>query len=276
MSVSPSMALSLRLSLSPAGRLHLQTGPAAADEALDAAAAERIGAAFAASQGHGLLHLGAAEVDTPLEPSLAFFRELGRLFVTALRGMADVEEQREQVRVAVPAEALAELVLSAPPMEGAEYLDAASLERLLGDVEAAFHEEIRGFAGSVEEYLQAKSPLWSVVGRVHFHLAENKNDPDRPFAFLATYTARLSQRAQQGQARVQHLPLGQALEESSHTGNKQGLLALLVPVERAAARSALLKELFESGELFHPLAWTAAEAYRPPPATTRARRSTRS
>lgn len=41
-------------------------------------AVEQISAAFARSTGHGLLHLGAAELGTELDPSLALFRELGR------------------------------------------------------------------------------------------------------------------------------------------------------------------------------------------------------
>jgi hypothetical protein len=47
-----------------------------------------------------------------------------------------------------------------------------------------------------------------VVGRVHFNLAENRKDEQAPFAFLATYTHRLS-----GHGKAQHLPLGQALRE---------------------------------------------------------------
>ena len=40
------------------------------------------------------------------------------------------------------------------------------------------------------------------VGRVHFNLAENRRDAEAPFAFLATYTTRLS-----AQAKAQHLPV---------------------------------------------------------------------
>src|SRR5205823_8158735 len=45
-------------------------------------------------------------------------------------------------------------------------------------------------------------------GRVHFNLAENRKDSDAPFAFLATYTTRLS-----AHTKAQHLPLGEALRE---------------------------------------------------------------
>lgn len=41
-----------------------------------------------------------------------------------------------------------------------------------------------------------------------FHLAENKRNPERPFAFMATYASRLSVIG-----RVQHLPLERALND---------------------------------------------------------------
>ena len=78
----------------------------------------------------------------------------------------------------------------------------------------------------------------------------------RPFAFLATYTTRLS-----AKGAPQHRPLGHAVEESSAARDRQRLLALLLPVERAAEKSALVRALVEGGDIYHPLAWTAGEAY---------------
>ncbi len=96
-----------------------------------------------------------------------------------------------------------------------------------------------------------------VVGRVCFHLAENKQNTHQPFGFLATYTSRLS-----AKARAQHIPLGRAIEEFSGAGNKNALLTLLKPVQKAAENSPHLKDMVDAGEIFHPLAWTAEEAYR--------------
>ena len=96
-----------------------------------------------------------------------------------------------------------------------------------------------------------------MIGRVHFNLAENRRDRDLPFAFMATYTTRLS-----AQAKAQHLPLGQALREYAGAANRDKLLSLLVPVQRAAERCGWLKAIVESGEIFHPLRWSPAEAAR--------------
>ena len=106
-------------------------------------------------------------------------------------------------------------------------------------------------------WLRSVNPLWHLLGRVTFHLAENKRDPQRPFAFLATYTHKLS-----GQARLQHLPLAEALKTYAGAKDQQKLESLLEPVRRAAERSALAKELLEKRSLFAPQAWTVRQAHR--------------
>jgi non-specific serine/threonine protein kinase len=106
-------------------------------------------------------------------------------------------------------------------------------------------------------WLKASHPLWRMVGRVTFHLAENKRHPTHPFAFMASYASRIS-----SQSRVQHLPLGRALQEYAGAGNKPALLNLLSPVQKAAEKSAFVRELVDSSRIFKPLPWTPAEAYR--------------
>jgi non-specific serine/threonine protein kinase len=103
----------------------------------------------------------------------------------------------------------------------------------------------------VQEFLKRRNPAWNLVGRVHFNVAENRKDPDAPFAFLATYTTRLS-----AQAKAQHLPLGQALREYAGAANKDRLLSLLLPVQRASETTPWLKAMVDAGEIFHPLRWT--------------------
>ena len=144
---------------------------------------------------------------------------------------------------------------AAPPMTGAEYLTASVLEELWTETATAFRSELAESKASVESFLQRRNAAWHVVGRVHFNLAENRRDDEAPFAFLATYTTRLSTKA-----KAQHLPLGRALIEYSGAANKSQLLSLLLPVQRAAAECPWLKTMVESGEIYHPLRWTPAEA----------------
>src|SRR4030095_6727965 len=96
-----------------------------------------------------------------------------------------------------------------------------------------------------------------LVGRVHFNLAENRRDDAAPFAFLATYTTRLSTGA-----KAQHLPLARALGKDAGTANKQRVVSLLLPGQGAAEQCAWLKTLVDTGEIYHPLRWTPAEAFQ--------------
>src|SRR5207244_3742082 len=100
-------------------------------------------------------------------------------------------------------------------------------------------------------------PSGHAVGKVCLHLAENRGDEEHPFAFLATYAARAS-----AGGKVQHRPLARALEESSARGDRQALLHLLVPLQRAAEQTKWLAELIDSGAIYEAMAWTPAEAHR--------------
>jgi non-specific serine/threonine protein kinase len=249
----PSVERRLTLAVSPAGRVRLVEDPGA--PSLDPRPAEAITAAFAGGTAPGLFHLGAVEVSTPLPPALGFFRDFARVFVTRLCAIGDLEERRAEVAVPVPLGDLERLAREVPPIAGGEYVDAARLETWWTELEAHFREEIAQYRGSVQSYLLARNGVWNLVGRVYFHLAENKTDPDHPFGFLATYTTRVS-----SQARPQHQPLGRALQTLA--GNRSALLSLLAPVDRAAAVSPLLKDLVDTGDVFEPLAWTPHEAHR--------------
>ncbi len=241
--------------LTPAGALALRE--AADADPIEAAAAKRIRAAFEAGSGHGLLHLGAAEVETLLPPGLAFWRDLGRAFVAHLCAQPDIEASRKRLRVPFPEAEIAALAAAAPPMEGGEYLNTERLASLWEAVNAACRVELQDFDGPVDAYVRGRHAAWHLVGRVHFHLAENRADPNAPFAFLATYSTRLTK-----QGKPRHRPLGEAIREYAGAGNRDKLLALLEPVQIAAARSPLLRELVDSGDVYRPLGLTPEEAYR--------------
>lgn len=244
----------LIVAVTPQGHIDLQSGQS--DSRLIVQAAQRIRKAFSFGSGHLLLHLATAELSTELPPDFAFFRELGRRFLVAMCSIPDPEQQRAQITVPPPAD-LEKLTAAVPPMLGAEYVNVETLLRWWEALEAAVRDELRNFPGSVQEYLAGKNPLWNFVGRVCFHLVENKRNPELPFAFLATYASRIS-----NHTKLQHLPLGKALTEYSEAANKNALLALLRPVQQATQKSAFLKRLVDSGEIFHPLSFTASDAYK--------------
>jgi superfamily II DNA or RNA helicase len=239
--------------LTPHGLLTLrQTGEALA---LEPEQGSRLEQAFVRGCGHGLLCLGADEVGTVLPPVLSYWRELGARYVTALCALPGIGEGAKPP-VPIPAEGeLDTMAAAVPPMTGAEYLTAAVLADLWRGMDAAFDAELADAKLSVQEFLKSRHPAWNLVGRVHFNLAENRKDEDAPFAFLATYTTRLS-----AEAKAQHLPLGKALQEYAGTRNRERLLSLLTPVQRAAEHCPWLKAMVDAGEIFHPLRWSPQQA----------------
>lgn len=214
--------------------------------------AERLTEAFAGGAGAGLMQLGAGEVGQALPPLFLWWRGFASRYVAALCILTS-DDSLPAVPPPTAAE-LAELVLTAPPMPGAEYLTADLLTDLWHEIGAAFAPAAKT---GLQAFLKRMNPAWNLVGRVHFNLAENKRDPDQPFAFMATYTTRLS-----AQARAQHVPLGQALREYAGAANRDKLLSLLLPVQRAAETCAWLKPMVDAGEIFHPLRWGAGDAAR--------------
>ena len=246
------------LAVSPHGRLMLEESAPESGVPLSAAIVDRIQRAFSAGAPAGLLHLATAELQTPLPASLAFARDLSRHYLTQLCRLPGLADGSEIPAVSPPpVEDLAMRALQAPPMTGLEYLNADVLREWWVELDEHVRGEARQFRGGVQAYLREKNPLWRLVGRVTFHLAENKRDADHPFAFMATYASRLS-----AQAKLQHLPLSRALQEYTAAKDRKTLIALLTPIQRAAESSTLAQELVESGELYHPLAWSPREAYR--------------
>jgi hypothetical protein len=249
----------LGLRLTPHGRLSVEERDDAPD--IDAAASIRLIDAFARGTGYGLVWLGAAEVGQALPPLFVWWRDFAALYVGSLclhaSGM-DSEGPRRLPNVPTPTAAeLSSLVLTAPIMAGAEYLTQDVLLALWDEMERAFAASLTAAKIGLQAFLTTLNRAWNLVGRVHFNLAENRRDPDQPFAFMATYTTRLS-----AQAKVQHVPLGQALREYAGAANRDKLLSLLLPVQRAAEHCVWLKPMIDAGDIFHPLRWGPTEASR--------------
>ncbi|HYF33845.1 MAG TPA: SNF2 helicase-associated domain-containing protein, partial [Prosthecobacter sp.] len=210
---------------------------------------------LAAAQPQGdvalLLLLGTSLLTADIEAPWRWLREWPRYFLTRLCQTCDPA-------AAMPsAEEQQSLLAAAPPFAGAEYLSSEVLGRWWQQMAAHAADLIADHSGGLEGWLRDSNPLWHAVGRVTFHLAENKADSQRPFAFLATFAEKLN-----ASGKPQHLPLARALQAYAGQKNEPALNALLAPVRTAAERSALLREWLESRRLFQPQALSPQEAYR--------------
>jgi non-specific serine/threonine protein kinase len=217
--------------------------------------AEAVEQAFAESRAAGIMALsgGKSAPDWPL--AWVFWRDFG---VRYLLQLCQTQPTAERLEPLSPPDVsiLAGLTLSLPPIPGAEYCTPDVFAAIWTDLDSWTLDLISRNKDGLAGFLHQYAPLWRQVGRVCFHLAENRKDPEFPFAFMATYIPRLGKNA-----RAQHLPLNQALSEYAGANNRAALLRLLEPVHDAGSRCDWVKELVESGDIYHPLAWTPEEAY---------------
>jgi hypothetical protein len=232
----------LEIAISPGGRLSLQKG-GERGPAVNEKWTARLQAAFEASAADGILVLATDALTLAAPPSLIYWRDFGRVYLQMLCRTGGVDGGPVPLLPFADNE-LRGFTLEAPPMRGGEFLTSELLERLWQELGALVIRE--SAAVGLSAWLKLRSPLWHTVGRVTFHLAEFKRDPNIPFAFLATYTDRLSE-----QGKPLHLPLARALQEYAGAKNKSALNSLLAPV---AARQEKVLVFTQFKEMTDPLA----------------------
>jgi len=198
-----------------------------------------------------LFFIGCSDNNIPLSPSLNFWRSLAQTFIEKLKKYPDIEADRHKAKITFSAEEFDSFIYAAPLMVGKEYLNRDILSRIWEELNQLFSKKIQLFSGSVKSFFHEFSPHIHLAGRVYFHLVESK-DEAFPFQFLATYATK------SGNSK-KHRPLQYALEE--YREQQDQLLELLTTVHAAAKNSSILKELLDTGELFHHLAWDTKDAY---------------
>jgi len=260
--------MSIRPLITPAGHLTVESADDAdvSDGTLNAGIQEELQTAFYNSGAAGLRCLASGQLKAELPAAFVFWREFAQSFFhelcglgeDALRKLASSSAARSATTINPPHElTLIGLIENAPPMRGLEYLTPDVLRGLWHELQELVLDEASAYDGGPVAYLRHLNPLWNLLGRVTFHLAENKRDPDRPFAFLATYTHRMS-----AKAKLQHLPLAEALKQYAGEKNQIKLAALLEPVQKAAGKSELIREMLDSRRLFQPQALSISQAHR--------------
>ena len=240
----------MSIRLTPTGRLRWEPS---GDEAVPAGLAS-LQDTFQADWCEGLFTLAAEKTPVQGLPGLRYWQQLAERYLT---GLCHVPEDAERFEVEAPSSAdCAHWILTAPPMQGGEYLSEDTLQRIWEHLDEWTHDAVTA-AGGLAAFLQERAPKWHQVGRVCFHLAENRGDDARPFAFMATYASGFG-----AAGRLKHLPLRKALEQYAGAKNRAALIKLLSPVQQAAEVCDWVKDLVDSGEIYQPTAWPPKRAYR--------------
>jgi hypothetical protein len=251
---SESLFDELNTAILPNGRIELEWGPVQDPIGKDQRLLQnelwkRMGEGYESF----LLFLGFSDRSVLLSASLEYWRKVTGRFAEELVRTPDLEVLRHKATVALGDSEAAGILDIAPFMPGFEYLNRAMLDDIWSRLNATYQRQIKSYRGSVADFIATLSPKVHLVGRVFFHLVESKKD-EYPFAFLATYSTGLDRKSG-----CKHVPLQHALTEYGADSHK--LLELLTIVHQAATESEFLSQLLDNGEIFHPLALSAAEAY---------------
>ena len=249
--------MSFDIRILPSGHLHCSLDNHARPTST---ASSKIVEAFEQSTGKGLFALTTNQNSTTFSPSGRYWAEFSCAYMTerchALGTQSGTESNTQSEIEPIKWNSDTQyMLLNAPPMIGAEYLSSLVMEKAWNEIDQWVCDQVIQSKTNLAEFLKKHAPRWRQVGRVCFHLAENKNDAEYPFAFLATYAPEFS-----NQGKIRYQPLGNALQAYAGENNKKALIHLLSPIQIASESSALIKELVDSGDIYHPLVWTPNEA----------------
>ena len=123
-----------------------------------------------------LFFLGFCDHQVMLSPSLMYWRGVTGKFVEKLCRTPDLETIRHKVDIVLDKDERQLYLEQAPLMTGSEYLCPDLLEDVWSVLNRAFGRAIQAYTGTVSAFIRAYSPNAQLVGRVFFHLVENKSD----------------------------------------------------------------------------------------------------
>ena len=243
----------------PSGALHVND--VALSAKTDQAVPVSLQKAFEKSIGQGFFALACYKNRSELTTELRYWQQLSYAYMTARCRNEPAPNQDAQVIALTPAPfiLLPDIgsMLQAPPiMDGAEYLALETLSSVWTQLDHYVCDQVNKAHLSLKDFLKQKAPQWHQIGRVCLHLAENTQDPEYPFAFMATYVGELN-----AQNQATYHPLGHIIKRLAKDNKKTELMNILSPLDLATTTSELLKAVVANDDIYHPLAWTAQQAF---------------
>ncbi|SHK49036.1 non-specific serine/threonine protein kinase [Hathewaya proteolytica DSM 3090] len=190
-----------------------------------------------------------------MSPSIKFLNTIANKLVMKITKQPDIEFVREEAELSLNSEEICDIKSKIPFAIGTEHITEEWIVSVFQRIAEVYRKNISTYNGAVTEFLLGYNKEINVVGRVFFHLVENKEEK-YPFAFLATYS---TENKEEGSRKAKHMPLKNALLE--YKDDRKKLLQLLSTISKASDKSEFISNLMESGELFSPLKFTKEEAY---------------
>lgn len=188
-----------------------------------------------------------------LSQSVAFLRYIANEFVSAVISDPGFNLNAFPQSVQLCEQVTNLIVKSVPYAIGSEYVSNQWVDRIVALLNRAYISSCSLSGVKPSEFIASKRKETGIPSRIYFHLVENKQRDQYPFAFLATYTTLIN-------GGVSHAPLKNALSELH--GKPYELDNLIKNIHAVANVSAFVKHLLETGDIFYPIKFTNDEAYR--------------
>lgn len=201
-------------------------------------------------KGSFVLDLAFSE-STELSASVAYLRYISQKYVSTIINDPNFNLLEAPTEIRLSDAATESLVRNTPYVLGSQFINTAWVQAQIKLLNQAFISACTSAGKSPRVFLASRSPNLVIPSRVYFHLVENKQRDQYPFAFLATYTVRINGSAS-------HAPLKNALSEMK---SKRELSGLIKSINEISEHSSFIKHLLDSGDIFYPIKFSDDEAY---------------
>lgn len=188
---------------------------------------------------------------TSESPSVDFLHNLAGRFLKRIIESEGINFREITVEPITQSE-LDELLATVPFIAGKEFVTKQWLRNQADIYYEYYVSEASAFDGSQREFLATKGITVFIPSRIYFHLVENKDRDEYPFAFMASYT-----KSKEG--KIVHYPLKNAIREFKN--NYVELNRLIEGITLASKESLFVAKYMENGDIYFPIKMGEREAY---------------
>ena len=190
--------------------------------------------------------------DNELSISMTFMQYIARTFIQAIANDPKFNFSKVPFDCEINESTICNIIENAPYIIGSEFVNKEWILNILANFNTTYKKVVEENRETPLEYVLSKGNLFIIPSRIYFHLVENKDNDEYPFAFLATYTA-----IENG--KLIHCPLKNALTQLKADKNK--LNALVSSITEVTKESTQIKKIVENGNIFSPLKFCRNKGY---------------
>ena len=124
-----------------------------------------------------------------LSISLTFLQYIARTFLQTIANDPKFNFSKAPFDCEINDKKIYNIIENAPYIIGLEFINRDWVINILDKFNTAYKNVVEKSQKTPLEYILSKGNFFIIPSRIYFHLVENKDNDEFPFAFLATYTA---------------------------------------------------------------------------------------